>query len=185
MEQTDVGGQRQDGSDGRWRVPCLPRTGALPGPGGRADQLEGKRSLIQARLALASSSVTAYVLNSRLVGSSRMRRGHMLAEPVATWFESLGLEASVFRRRLNSKHPGPFGAVRTEVAARREGASLVRARHISRPGSLGVTPGARRAASRSGAQPAHLQRPPRSYRRHAHRTPMLAWLVPLLARCST
>jgi hypothetical protein len=107
------------------------------------------------------------------------------AETVATWLESPGLEASVFRYPLNTKHPGPLGAVRTAVAARREGASLVRAGHISLPGGLGVTPGARRAASRGGAQPAHLQRPPRPYRRRAHRTPMLARLVPLLARCST
>ena len=49
------------------------------------------------------------------------------------------------------------------------------------PNGLGVTPGARRAASRGGAQPAHLQRPPRPYRRHPRHKLVPAWPGPLPA----
>ncbi len=49
------------------------------------------------------------------------------------------------------------------------------------PNGLGVTPGARRAASRGGARPAHLQRPPRPYRRHPRHKPVPAWPGPLPA----
>jgi hypothetical protein len=44
--------------------------------------------------------------------------------------------------------------------------SVTRAGPIWIPNGLGVTPGARRAASRGGARPAHLQRPPRPHRRY-------------------
>jgi hypothetical protein len=49
--------------------------------------------------------------------------------------------------------------------------------------SLGVTPCARGAAGRGGAQPAHLQRPPRPCRRHTHRELVRAGLGPLPAGC--
>jgi len=49
------------------------------------------------------------------------------------------------------------------------------------PNGLGVTPGARRAASRGGAQPARLQRPPRLYRRHPRHKPVPARPGPLPA----
>ena len=58
---------------------------------------------------------------------------------------------------------------------------VMRARPISLPGSPGVTPGARGAAGRGGAQPAHLQRPPRPYRRHPRHKPVPAWPGPLPA----
>ena len=51
------------------------------------------------------------------------------------------------------------------------------------PGGLGVIPCARRAASRGGAQPAHLQRPPRPYRRRPNRPLVAARLGPLPAGC--
>lgn len=62
---------------------------------------------------------------------------------------------------------------------------VMRAGHISLPDCLGVTPVARRAASRGGAQPAHLPRPPRPCRRHPHRKLVPARLGPLAAGCST
>ena len=62
---------------------------------------------------------------------------------------------------------------------------VMRAGHIWLPDCLGVTPGARRAASRGGAQPARLQRPPRPLRRHPHRKLVPARLGPLPAGCST
>ncbi len=62
---------------------------------------------------------------------------------------------------------------------------VTRAGPIWLPGCLGVTPGARRAASRGGAPPAHLQRPPRPCRRHPHRKLVPARLGPLSAECST
>ena len=51
------------------------------------------------------------------------------------------------------------------------------------PNGLGVTPGARRAAGRGGAQPAHHQRPPRPYRRHPRHKPVRARLGPLPGGC--
>jgi hypothetical protein len=62
---------------------------------------------------------------------------------------------------------------------------VMRAGPIWLPDGLGVTPGARAAASRGGAQPAHLQRPPRPCRWHPHHKPVPARLGPLSARCST
>jgi hypothetical protein len=61
---------------------------------------------------------------------------------------------------------------------------VMRAGLIWLPNGLDVTPGALRAVSRGGAEPTHPERPPRPYRRHAHRTPMLARLVPLPTGCS-
>jgi acetyl esterase/lipase len=43
------------------------------------------------------------------------------AEPVAAWLESLGLQASVFRYPLHTRHPGPLEAVRAEIRRVREG----------------------------------------------------------------
>jgi acetyl esterase/lipase len=43
------------------------------------------------------------------------------AEPVAAWLESLGLDASVFRYPLHTRHPGPLEAVRAEIRRIREG----------------------------------------------------------------
>jgi acetyl esterase/lipase len=43
------------------------------------------------------------------------------AEPVAAWLESLGLDASVFRYPLHTRHPGPLEAVRTEIRRVRDG----------------------------------------------------------------
>ena len=62
---------------------------------------------------------------------------------------------------------------------------VMRAGHISLPDCLGVSPGARRAASRGGAQPAHLPRPPRPCRRHPHRKLVPARLGPLPSGCRT
>ncbi len=62
---------------------------------------------------------------------------------------------------------------------------VMRAGHIWLPNCLGVTPGVRRAASRGGAQPAHLQRPPRPCRRHPRRKLVPARLGPLSAGCGT
>jgi len=59
------------------------------------------------------------------------------AEPVAAWLETLGLEASVFRYPVNTRHPGPLNAVRAEIAARRAGASLVGVLGFSAGGHLG------------------------------------------------
>ena len=53
------------------------------------------------------------------------------------------------------------------------------------PNGLGVTPGARRAAGRGGAQPRHPQRPPRPYRRHPYHKLVPARLGPPPAGCST
>jgi hypothetical protein len=61
---------------------------------------------------------------------------------------------------------------------------VMRAWPIWLPNGLVVTPGARRAASRSDAQPAHLQRPPRPYRRRPHHELVPGRLVPLIAGCS-
>jgi acetyl esterase/lipase len=43
------------------------------------------------------------------------------AEPVAAWLESLGLDATVFRYPLHTRHPGPLEAVRAEIRRVREG----------------------------------------------------------------
>jgi acetyl esterase/lipase len=43
------------------------------------------------------------------------------AEPVAAWLESLGLDASVFRYPLHTRHPGPLEAVRAEIRRVRDG----------------------------------------------------------------
>jgi hypothetical protein len=59
------------------------------------------------------------------------------------------------------------------------------AERVRRPGGLGVIPHARRAASRGGAQPAHLQRPPRPRGRRSDRPHVPARLGPLLAGCGT
>lgn len=58
---------------------------------------------------------------------------------------------------------------------------VMRAGLIWLPNGLGVTPGARRAASRGGAQPAHLQRPPQPCGRRPHRPLVPARLGPLPA----
>jgi acetyl esterase/lipase len=48
------------------------------------------------------------------------------AEPVAAWIEGLGLDASVFRYPLHTRHPGPLEALRAEInRARAGGASRV------------------------------------------------------------
>ncbi len=62
---------------------------------------------------------------------------------------------------------------------------VTRAGPIWLPNGLGVTPGARRAAGRGGAQPAHLQRQARPYCRHPHHKLVPARLGPLPAGCST
>jgi acetyl esterase/lipase len=43
------------------------------------------------------------------------------AEPIAAWLESLGLDASVFRYPLHTRHPGPLEAVRAEIRRVRDG----------------------------------------------------------------
>jgi hypothetical protein len=53
------------------------------------------------------------------------------------------------------------------------------------PGGLGVIPRARRAASRGGARPAHLQRPPRPRERRTYHPLVPARLGPLPAGCGT
>ena len=62
---------------------------------------------------------------------------------------------------------------------------VMRAGRIWRPDGLGVIPGARRAADRSGARPAHLQRPPWPYRRPPRHTLVPARCGPLPAGSST
>jgi hypothetical protein len=82
-------------------------------------------------------------------------------------------------------HASPAGLRSTRQAYHRS-APFARARS-EMPDMIcpGVTPGARRAASRGGAQPAHLPRPPRTYRRHPHHKLVPARLGPLPAGCST
>jgi hypothetical protein len=58
---------------------------------------------------------------------------------------------------------------------------VMRAGPIWLPNGLGVAPGARRAASQGGAQPANPQRPPWPYRRHPHHRLVPALLEPLPA----
>jgi len=53
------------------------------------------------------------------------------------------------------------------------------------PNGPGVTPGAHPAASRGSSQPAHLQRPPRPYRRHPRHNLAPARFGPLPTGCST
>jgi acetyl esterase/lipase len=43
------------------------------------------------------------------------------AEPVAAWLEGLGVDASVFRYPLQTRHPGPLEAVRAEIRRIRDG----------------------------------------------------------------
>ena len=62
---------------------------------------------------------------------------------------------------------------------------VTRAGPIWLPNGLSVTPAARPAASRGGAQPAHLQQPPRPDRRHPRHKLAPAPLGPLPAGRST
>jgi hypothetical protein len=62
---------------------------------------------------------------------------------------------------------------------------VMRAGPIWLPDGLGVTPGARRAAGRGGARPAHHQRPPRLSRRPPRHQLVPARLGPLPAGCGT
>lgn len=51
-------------------------------------------------------------------GGYEMHADHE-AEPVAEWLGSIGIEASVFRYPLRSRHPAVLDAIRAEVRARR------------------------------------------------------------------
>ncbi|MGW7049770.1 alpha/beta hydrolase [Streptomyces avermitilis] len=42
------------------------------------------------------------------------------AEPIVGWLEGLGLEASVFRYPLNTRHPAPLAALQTEIRRLRD-----------------------------------------------------------------
>ena len=43
------------------------------------------------------------------------------AEPVASWLNEIGVQASVFRYPLNVRHPAPLDALRAEIGRRRAG----------------------------------------------------------------
>ena len=62
---------------------------------------------------------------------------------------------------------------------------VMRAGPFRLPNGPGVTPGARPAASRGGSQPAHLQRPPRPYRRHPRHNLAPARFGPPPTGCGT
>jgi len=62
---------------------------------------------------------------------------------------------------------------------------VMRAEPFRLPNGPGVTPVARPAVSRGGDQSAHLQRPPRPYRRHPRHKLAPARFVPLPTGCGT
>ena len=62
---------------------------------------------------------------------------------------------------------------------------VMRAGPFRLPNGPGDTPGARPAASRGGDQPAHLQRPPRPYRRRPRHKLASARFGPLPTGCGT
>jgi acetyl esterase/lipase len=55
-------------------------------------------------------------------------------EPIAEWIRGLGLDASVFRYPVQTRHPGPLDAVRAEVRR-------VRASGVQQVGVLGFSAG--------------------------------------------
>src|SRR5271169_2342420 len=72
-----------------------------------------------------------------LPGGGYMLHAAHEAEPVATWIEGLGYDASVLRYPLGARHPVPLNAVRAEIAARRSaGASKVGVMGFSAGGHL-------------------------------------------------
>ena len=56
-----------------------------------------------------------------LPGGSYAAHAPNEAEPIAAWLHRLGIDATVFRYPLNTRHPGPLEAVRAEVRRIREG----------------------------------------------------------------
>jgi acetyl esterase/lipase len=60
------------------------------------------------------------------------------AEPVAAWLDGLGVDASVFRYPLHTRHPGPLDALRVEIRrVRAGGASQIGIVGFSAGGHLG------------------------------------------------
>ena len=82
---------------------------------------------------------------------------------------------------LAGSDPALLTTKRGSACVAAEISPVMRAGPIWLPDGPGVTPAARRAASRGGAQPAHPQRPPRPYRRHPRHKLVPGRLEPLPA----